>query len=402
MLGILLAVCSLVSGCADRIELEKLAHVVVIGLDLTEDQFIQVTFQIANPQVGTTDRSQAEGEAPSDIVSVIATDVMTAKELANTIIPRKINFSHLQTLIISSKLAQTDKFHPVVASMIRQPEIRREMNMIITREEAREFIKKNKPRMETRPHKYYEFMMAQWETLGGVPLSTLNDYMKDLSGELYLAIFATTERVEKPLFKFEQHYRAGEVPVEDADPVQMLGTVVIREGRMVGTLTGEETRYALMLNKTGRSRSFLSSFPDPYDKEERVTVRLLKKDAPRLKIDVSEDIPKIDIELELRVQLLSIQSLTNYVTNIQKQKVLEQSIEEKLEQETMKFIRRTQEEFRGEPFDWHQEARKKFWTWKDFEQYDFQSKYPLAEVKVNYIVEIESFGKQFTPPTLGR
>jgi len=387
----------LMAGCADRIEPERLAHVVVLGLDLAEGGKLQVTFQIANPQVGSTDRGQAENEPPSDIVTITATDILTARELANTIIPRQINFTHLQTLIISEELARSPHLHDTITSMVRLPEIRREMNMIITREKAQVFIVKNKPRLETRPHKYYEFMMDQWEISGIVPLSNLNEYLKDLSGEVYLAIYATTERIEAPTFEFEAHYRAGEVPTKKADPAQMVGSAVIREGKMIGTLTGEETRYAMMLKKQGKAHSHITSFPDPLKEGERVAVRLIRNEGTRIQVDVSDEVPKISVELQLYAQLWSIQGLTNYVTNKENQLLLERSIEEKLERETMKFVRRAQEEFRGDPFDWHTEAKKKFWTWNDYLRYDFLDKFPRAEVKVHYDVTIESFGKQFEP-----
>lgn len=392
----------ILTGCADRIELERLAHVVVLGLDLEEEGFIKVTFQIANPQVGSTDRGKAEGEPSSDIFAITATDVLTARELANTIIPRQINFSHLQTVIISTELAQSSKFHPSVAAMVRMPEIRREMNLIISREDAFEFIRKNKPRMETRPHKYFEFMMEQWAATGIVSLSTLNEYLKDLSGELFLAIYATTEKLDEKIYKYEGEYRAGEVPAQSADPVQIAGSAVIKEGKMIGTLSIEETRYALMLNKEGSARSTVRSFPDPLKEGERVTFRLLRKSGVDVHVDVSEETPKIEVKLVLYAQLLSAYSMIDYVTNAENQQQLENSMEELLEEETMKFVRRTQEEFRGDPFDWHKEARKKFWTWEEYVQYDFIGKYPRAEVKIEYDINIESFGKQFQPAELNR
>jgi Ger(x)C family germination protein len=387
----------ILAGCADRVEVERLAHVVVLGIDQEEGDFINVTFQIANPQVGSTDRGKAENEPPTDIVSIKSTDVMTARELANTIIPRRLDFSHLQTLIISEKLARSAEFHKAVSSLVRIPEIRREMHMIISRERASTFIEKNKPRMETRPHKYYEYMLDQWSKWAIVPNSTVNEYMKNLSGELYLVIYATTERTEEKTFAYEALYRAGEVPAEEADPVQMMGSAVIKEGRMIGTLNGEETRYALMLRKEDKMHSFLSSFPDPFRKDERVTVRLLKNEGTKMKIDVSGEVPKIDVKVKLYAQLWSIEGLTDYVTNLSKQELLEQAITEQLTKDTMNFIRRTQEEFRGEPFNWHKQVRKKFWSWKDYIYYDFMGKYPRAEVSVEYDLDIENFGKQFDP-----
>jgi len=388
------------AGCADRVEVERLAHVVVLGLDYEEGNFINVTFQIANPQVGSTDRGQAEKEPPTDIVSIKSTDVVTARELANTIIPRQLDFSHLQTLIISESMARSPVFHKTVSSLVRIPEIRREMSMIICREEAATFIKKNKPRMETRPHKYYEYMLDQWAIRAVEPDSNLNGYLKNLAGELYLVIYATTERLEDEIIENEALYRAGEVPAEETDPVQMMGSAVLKEGRMIGTMNGQETRYAMLLRHEEKVHSVISSFPDPLKETERVTVRLLKTESAKLKIDVSEEVPRIEAKVKLYGQLLSTEGMENYVTNLDHQELLERTIEDVMTRETMDFIRRTQEEFRSEPFNWHNQVRKKFWTWNDYIRYDFIGKYPRAEVKVVYEVEIENFGKQFEPVTV--
>ncbi len=305
------------SGCSDRAEIERLAHVVVLGLDRVDDQFIKVTFQIANPQVGSTDRSQAEKEPSSDTITITATDIVNAKELSKTIIPRRMSFTHLQTIIISEELARTDQLHEMIAGLIRQPEMRREMNLIISREPAQRFIRKNKPRLETRPHKYYEFMIDQWEESGLVPISTINDYLKALSGELFLAIYATTEKVEAPLYEYEDKYKAGEVPTEESDPVQIIGSAVIKQGKMIGVLSGEETRYSLMLRPDDWDRTQVISFPDPIDKGQRVTVHLLRKGAPRVQLDLSGKAPKIDVTVRMDMQILSIQSMIDYAGNQQ-------------------------------------------------------------------------------------
>ncbi len=388
------------SGCSDRAEIERLAHVVVLGLDRVDDQFIKVTFQIANPQVGSTDRSQAEKEPSSDTITITATDIVNAKELSKTIIPRRMSFTHLQTIIISEELARTDQLHEMIAGLIRQPEMRREMNLIISREPAQRFIRKNKPRLETRPHKYYEFMIDQWEESGLVPISTINDYLKALSGELFLAIYATTEKVEAPLYEYEDKYKAGEVPAEESDPVQIIGSAVIKQGKMIGVLSGEETRYSLMLRPDDWDRTQVISFPDPIDKGQRVTVHLLRKGAPRVQLDLSGKAPKIDVTVRMDMQILSIQSMIDYAGNQQNIDKLKRFIEDVLEQGTMNFIRKTQEEYRGEPFLWHLEARKKFWTWEEYNRYDWFSQYPRAEVKVKYDIDVQSFGKQFQPPKI--
>mgnify|MGYP007024777521 FL=1 len=76
---LLVALTVMMSGCTDLKALERLAHVVVVGLDAAGDGYLEITFQIANPQVGSTDIGQAEGEPPSDISSLTAPDRLTAR-----------------------------------------------------------------------------------------------------------------------------------------------------------------------------------------------------------------------------------------------------------------------------------------------------------------------------------
>ena len=47
------------------------------------------------------------------------------------------------------------------------------------------------------------------------------------------------------------------------DPVQMIGSAVFKDGKMIGTLTGEETRITLFLRRKALGHTFVQSFPIP-------------------------------------------------------------------------------------------------------------------------------------------
>lgn len=396
---ILTTIALLLTGCSDRLEIEKMAHVVVIGVDLEADKLFKVTFQIANPQVGSSERGQAQNEPPSDTISLIAPDVTSAKELANSVIPRKLNFAHLQTLIIGEKAARTPLLHHLISSQTGDPEMRREVNIIITKETAAEFIKKNKPKLETRPHKYYQFMQDRWKDTGHVPYATVNRYFQRLEGQVFLVIYATTERNEEDS-KNEDAYLAGEVPQQGGDPVQVIGSAVIKNGKMIDTLTGEETRLALLLRRKQIAHSMIVAMPDPLKKEYQVSLRLLKHKNTRVNVNVKKDPPEVHVTVPLKAQVLSIPSLTDYVLNVEYQEKLKQSITKELEKKTMELIHKSQKKYKSETFLWHLEARKKFWTLDDYNQYNWEKKFTKARVQVDYDIVIESFGKQFKPPQI--
>lgn len=398
----------LLIGCNDRNEIDHLAHVVVIGIDLPEEKekYVQFeySFQIANPQVGSSERAQAEQEPSSDIITVRASDIVAAKKLASASVTRSINFGHLQVVIVSEELARSDLLHNMIIANISDPEFRREVDFFVSKEKAREFIEKNKPKLETRPHKYYELMRSNWRTTGQVPTSTFNEYFQRLSGELYLAIYCTTERQYQNELVFDLNiaddYTAGQVPQLLGDPAQILGSAVIKNGKMIGTLTGIETSLALMLRPKEDLAPMYATFTDPLDDRFMISVRYDKQDATNISIDVKQDPTKVEVVIPLKAQLLSVPSLNDYVYNEKNQQKLKDHITRSLEESFVRLVKKMQQEYQSEPFLWHTIVRKKFWTNKQYEEYKWLEKFPNAKVNIKVDLEIESFGKQYQIPKM--
>ena len=78
-------------------------------------------------------------------------------------------------------------------------------------------------------------------------------------------------------FNDEDKYLAGQVPKKGGDPVQLMGSAVFKEGKMIGKLTGEETRIANLLDNTQDIGDLFSSFADPLNKKYKIGVRIEKK-----------------------------------------------------------------------------------------------------------------------------
>ncbi|MDB4867612.1 MAG: hypothetical protein JWR03_1945 [Cohnella sp.] len=387
----------LLTGCWDKFELEEQAYVVALGLDKASDNLLSVTFQIANPQVGSTNKGEAPNEPPSDSISFVVPDIISAKELANSVVSRRVNFGHLRTIIVGEKLAVTSEFQHIIGTSLRDPELRREINLIISPENASEFIKNNKPKMETRPHKYYAFMTQRWRETGEVPYSTLNRYYSRVAGELYLAIYATTQKYDQRGSPNEDNYLAGQVPQKGGDPVQMIGSAVFKNGRMIGKLTGEETRYALVLRRRALAHTIVASYADPLNSKYRYTVRLVRRGNTQIKVDVKQDPPVVNVNVPLICQVLSIPSLIDYPRDTHKQKVLKASLEEIMQSKAMQLVQKTQRQYEAEPFLWYNAARMKFWTLREFEAYHWEDRYSRAKVNVDFDIRIEMFGKQLDP-----
>jgi spore germination protein KC len=402
---LLLLLCPLVlllTGCWDQLELEEQAYVVVMGLDKGDKGLIDVTFQIANPQVGSTDKGSAPNEPPSDTVTFSTPDILSAKDLANSVVTRTISFSHLRTIVVGEELAKTVEFNHIFAAAKRDPELRSESNLLVSREKAKDFLKNNKPKLETRPHKYYEFMQDRWRDTGLVPYSTLNRYFQRLGTDtLFLAIYVTSASAKKQKTSNEDDYLAGEVPHESGDPSEIIGSAVFKAGRMIGTMTGEETRFTLYMRRRALVRSFIASYEDPLDPKYRISVRLMKDDDTRIEVKTGGQKPEVRVTVPVRLQILSVSSLIDYVTNTHNQNELLRSLEKQFEEISQRMVTKSKEQFKAEPFLWNLNARKQFLTMQDYYDYDWSKHFLEAKVDVHYDLRIESFGKQMLPPVAG-
>ncbi|MFZ3590790.1 Ger(x)C family spore germination protein [Bacillus sp. DJP31] len=387
------------SGCWDQGELEQFAFPIVIGFDKGEKDLIKVTYQIANPQQGALARTSGSQDTnPSEIITLSAPDFLSSRDLANISVTREIHFSHVKQIIISEELARSKEFELIMESTFRDRQLRRNTNVIITREKASDFIRNNDPQLERRPHKYYELMSARWEETGLMPDATINRYFELMGGHtgLFLAVLATANK-EEPKFENEDEYLAGEVEKEGGNPTQMMGSAVIKDGKMIGTFTGEETRLALLLRPDSKTDTMITTYKDPLAPDYRISAMLLKTEKNKVKIDTTKKIPEVDVIVRVDVQVLNIPSKIDYVEDFKKQEILKKTVRSQLESKAKKLVERTQKEFKGEPFRWAYAVRKEFATWDEYKEYEWSKKYQDAKVNIKYEIEITGFGIQLKP-----
>jgi spore germination protein KC len=400
---ILIAVC-LLTGCWDRKELEQMSYATAIGLDipegvdLKEKQAVDVTFQFSNPKLNIKGATGQEGKGEKNIITLTAPDFITAKNMANSFVTRQISFSHAKTIVVSEDLAKSDMFFRFIGSALKEREVRRETSIIVSEGKASEFIRKNKPEMMIRPHKYYQFIIDRSIETGLVPEATINRLfaITDGDADLFLAISGSvSEKREGSSFQEEDQYIAGTVPKKGGNPVQLIGSAVFKEGKMIGKLTGEETRVSLLLDNTSRIEDMFVSFPDPVEKNFKIAVRVKKKTATEINIKLRKGPPKINVMVPLEIELLSVPSMVDYADDMGKQMILKKWIAKEIEKKMTRLVEKTQKVFKSEPFYWSLAVRPLFSTTKEYEEWDWTNKnYPYADINIDVQVDIIGFGKQ--------
>ncbi|MEQ6377767.1 Ger(x)C family spore germination protein [Bacillaceae bacterium S4-13-56] len=392
---------TILSGCFDRTEVEEKAYVIALGLDLPEDkesnQF-DISMQIANPESSSIALGGGQSsEPPKETVTIRANDLIAARSTANTVVSRQLTFDHTNILVVSEELARSKKFINVIQAASRDRQLRRGLQIVVSKERASEFLRNNNPTTETRPHKYFRFIMEDAAQQGFIPDADLHRFFQITEGDadLFLAAYATATPEQGNKNGLEDEYVAGEVPIQAGSKTQFIGSAVFKEGQMIDTLTGEETRLAILLDNTQKYVFGLGTYKDPKSEEFRITARFMPLDSAEIKIELDKNNQAtINVDVPFNLELLAVPSLINYFTNQKNKELLKKTIEESLEKKSEELVKKTQEVYGAEPFYWSLYVRKYFKTIKEYEKADWNKKiYPHAKVNINYSLNQLTYGK---------
>ncbi|UFT99448.1 Ger(x)C family spore germination protein [Radiobacillus kanasensis] len=394
-----------ITGCYDKRELEKQSYVIAIGVDQAEEEHkYSVTFQIANPEAGSLITGGGTQEKPRETITIVANDLITAANTANSIVTKEITLDHTKVIVVSEELARSGEMIRFMQSTTRTTQIRPGVQLVVSKEKAETFLNNNHPTLESRPHKYYQFMLHRAKETGNIPESDFHRFFQITEGDagLFLAIYATSEKEDYKESGKEDELIAGEIPAKGENPVEFMGSAVLKEGKMIDVLSGQATRLANVFDVTTNMNDLASTYKDPLAEEYDISASYVQRREPEVNITYHKDKPTvIDVNVPFSIEVLAIPSLVNYAESKEKQKILKDSIEKSLEKKSRELIKKTQEEYGTDPFYWSLFVRKNFLTIKEYEEANWNKKiYPNAEINVNFELNMIEFGKMIKDTNL--
>ncbi|WP_223589146.1 Ger(x)C family spore germination protein [Neobacillus bataviensis] len=393
----LLAIVCLLTGCWDREELEDKAYVIGLGLDRSKHEGkIIVTMLLANPEVGSMQGGGGSTEKPREIISFNANDFIAAKGTANAIISRNISYDLLKIIVVSEDFAKDKDFISTISDVLKDKEIRLNSYLAVSKEKAKAYFKKNHPKMETRPHKYFQYMIDHGVDNGLIPDSTLFRFFTayERGTELFLAMNTSAEVGKNPNVKGEDEYIAGQVDATgELDDTQFIGSAVFKKGVMIGKLTGQETRIVNILDDTTNIKDILVDIPDPFsDKKKQFAARIMKTEDNKVKMNLKGSKPQIFITIPVKIEIMSNPSMVDY-TKKKNQRILKKQIAKHIKKVDEDLFKKAQTQLKGVPFPLALYARKYFGTIPEYKKFNWNKSFLNAEIKVNSDIEIVDFGK---------
>lgn len=165
----------LLTGCWDRHELNELALVRGVGLDLLENGLIELSVEVTLPQPASgsqTSESQvgSAGTTQSTVRSGQGRTITEALEKLQKLIPRKIFWGHAEVIIINQKLAR-NKIRGKIDYMMRDPDFRLHAFVFVANKEnsAKDILT-----LQTRLYSPSEVLWDMADSKGMVHVSLIN------------------------------------------------------------------------------------------------------------------------------------------------------------------------------------------------------------------------------------
>lgn len=148
--------------------------------------------------------------------------------------------------------------------------------MLIVKGKADEFLKENEPFIGNLVAKSFQMLINESNNTGFFPRVTLEDFYSGLKSSYRQPIatltaindFKSFQKEGEPWetgFKTGGDYIAGKLPRIGKNKIELFGTALFDGGTMVGELSGDETRYMLMV-RDEFERGFFT-MKDPKEQE---------------------------------------------------------------------------------------------------------------------------------------
>lgn len=391
----IVVVCGSAAGCSDKREPDEMAYAVGIGLDKGPSNLIKMTLQFAVP-VKLAGEEAKEGSLV--LKTVEAPNIYSGINMFNSILSKQVNLSHAKVLIFSKQLAE-EGVEPYINEIIHGREFRPGMYLTVTRESAEDYLKAVKPSLGTNPAKHYELKHQGYMYTGFSADTRLYSFYLDTRLKHVQAVAALSgvhksdspeaSQGESSTYKekgrsipLEGDFKAGDIPVSEEKETEIMGLAVFDGMKMVGEMDGEEATYYLMAKGDFK----YSRMSIPQDNNEFIVFNISQHGKPNYKLEFYNGKPQIKLKIDLNADILSKQRIDQYSKDFDG---LEAKTEEFLKEGILRFLNRTKD-LGVDICGFGGALRKDFYTWKEWEEYNWLERYEESGFDLDVNVRINT------------
>ena len=395
IISILILTLTTLSGCYDARGIEDLAYVTALGIDISDDDVLSLTFQISIP--GTSSESGSSQSSKTENTTVQCSSIDSGISLVNSYISKQINLSHCKAIVFSEKIAAKG-LGRYIDTLSNNVEIRPDCNVIISRCTAKDFIENATPSIEALTARYYEVALKSSEYTGYTTSTEYATFVNSIKNSFVDATAilgglntGNNKIPESTYVSMEGDYKANEAPIEDVNNVETFGTAVFHRDKLYGELTGFETICFLLVSN--KIETCTISIPSPFEEKSEIDLSIRKSKNPKINVEIINGTPYISVELFLEAHGLTLDKTVDY-TSMEDIQLLEDSSKKYIESKVSNFLYKTAKEFNSDICGFGKYCLSKYTTWDKWEESNWSENYKNSFFNVKTNIHIIS-GSEF-------
>jgi len=386
------------TSCYESVEIDEYAYTVAVGLDEGEGNTVRVTLQFALPNnisgegVESGGNEAEEGSPALKNVTLEATTISLAIELANDLLSKKVTISHAIILILGKDFVEKsfERFwNEIFVGSGFSPGI----YVAVCDGKADEFIEKIIPVFETNPTQYIERMVNMSSSVYTINtdlyhVSRLVDSQLGDPGTILCSLVESEDNLEEgeisPEEVLNEQFSPEKVPKKGGPETVFLGIAVFSGKKLSGFLNARESwMYMASIGTRKLKDTFIE---DPNDPDKYIAANMEQLKSPSIEVDVSGAVPKINVKLLFHASIYSIQN-EDTVKSVNYEQV-EKLMEESLLKDFEDFYYKLAREYNSDLISFGKYARKNFLTIDKWDEYAWREKY--CDSSFNVVVEVKA------------
>ncbi len=395
ILSIIIISAILLSGCSYGSDVENQAFIVAIGIDKGDSFPLKATFVFANPSGGSSGGEEKSPSSPKpDSVTVEAPTVYSAVRKLDSIKSKAINMSHIKIVVFSDEIAKKG-VKDYLTAFASSRDFRPNTYVCIAQGGAGEYLKKVKPSQEIFIEKYYDNIMHKIvaDKVNEAYLYYLYfNVSESFSGSLVPLAGLNKNKTENATpdthpddDDFEYEARAGEILRDAENPAEMLGSAVLKNDKMVGTLGSFQTDLARIICDEYYPRNYSIIYPE---KNDFLTIKLIQQERPQIKTKINNGNTEITIYVPISIEYVDAGKVEN---NTEESKKFCDYLENKLNEKSKELIYDSQVIYGADILGLGESLKHHFPDMKAWRKWDWGKKYSSADIKISFDVEYADF-----------
>lgn len=375
---LILFICLLLCGCTNYVELDKLAIMTGMGIDLVDGKY-KITVQIADTQKQGTGSTSSSSPVRFKNYSYSDESIHGAARKVLTEMPKKIYSNHLQLLVLSESIIN-ENIGDIIDFLFREVELRSDFYVLVSKdctpEDILGVVTQVYPINAVGINK---LLTNNSKYLGSSALITFDDltnYYITKTKEMVLPVITIDGEIDKS---------SSSKNLESSIPESLLkidGMALFKSNNLAFYLDSDDSIY-FNLSKNGIDVTIINY---ECDKDKYVTIEILDGKSD---IKITKNKPEVTIKVKTKGNLTS--SMCKY--NIDKEKGIKE-IEVKAEEEIRKNILKVvdvSKEHSSDIFDIRDIYFKKNNVFYKIIENNYEDFY--KNLKVNVEVELDLFEK---------